>query len=164
MDKDKKAVWGWALYDWGNSAFATTVMAGFFPVFFKQYWSVGTEVNVSTAMLGFGNSAASLLVALMAPVLGAIADRGSAKKKFLTFFAYLGVLMTGALFFVGKGQWQWAYFLIRHGRHRLFRRQYLLRLPAARVSPVKRSLIPFPAWGSLWGIWAAASFSWSMSS
>lgn len=111
MDKQKKAVWGWALYDWGNSAFATTVMAGFFPVFFKQYWSVGADVNESTAMLGFGNSAASLLVALMAPVLGAIADRGSTKKKFLTFFAYLGVLMTGGLFFVGQGQWQWAIFL-----------------------------------------------------
>ena len=111
MDKNKKAIWGWALYDWGNSAFATTVMAGFFPVFFKQYWSVGADVNASTAMLGFGNSAASLLVALMAPVLGAIADRGSAKKKFLTFFAYLGVLMTGGLFFVGKGQWEWAIFL-----------------------------------------------------
>jgi len=111
MDKNKKAIWGWALYDWGNSAFATTVMAGFFPVFFKQYWSVGADVNASTAMLGFGNSAASLLVALMAPVLGAIADRGSAKKKFLTFFAYLGVLMTAGLFFVGKGQWEWAIFL-----------------------------------------------------
>jgi len=111
MDKQKKAIWGWALYDWGNSAFATTVMAGFFPVFFKQFWSVGADVNESTAMLGFGNSAASLLVALMAPVLGAIADRGSAKKKFLTFFAYLGVLMTGGLFFVGQGQWQWAIFL-----------------------------------------------------
>ncbi len=111
MDKQKKTVWGWALYDWGNSAFATTVMAGFFPVFFKQFWSVGTDVNESTAMLGFANSAASLLVALMAPVLGAIADRGSAKKKFLTFFAYLGVLMTGGLFFVGQGQWQWAVFL-----------------------------------------------------
>ena len=111
MDKNKKAIWGWALYDWGNSAFATTVMAGFFPVFFKQYWSVGADVNASTAMLGFGNSVASLLVALMAPILGAIADRGSAKKKFLTFFAYLGVLMTAALFFVGKGQWQWAIFI-----------------------------------------------------
>jgi len=111
MDKQKKTIWGWALYDWGNSAFATTVMAGFFPVFFKQFWSVGADVNESTAMLGFGNSAASLLVALMAPVLGAIADRGSAKKKFLTFFAYLGVLMTGGLFFVGQGQWQWAIFL-----------------------------------------------------
>ena len=75
MFKHNKAVWGWALYDWGNSAFATTVMAGFFPIFFKQYWSSGADVNMSTAQLGLANSVASLLVALMAPVLGAIADR-----------------------------------------------------------------------------------------
>ncbi|GAI36647.1 unnamed protein product, partial [marine sediment metagenome] len=80
MNKEKKAVWGWAMYDWANSAFATTVMAGFFPIFFKQYWSYGVDVNVSTAQLGFGNSIASLLVALMAPILGAIADKGSARK------------------------------------------------------------------------------------
>jgi len=111
MDKDKKAVWGWAMYDWANSAFATTVMAGFFPIFFKQYWSYGADVNVSTAQLGFGNSIASLLVALIAPVLGAIADKGSAKKKFLLFFTYLGVLMTAGLFLVHKGQWGVAIFV-----------------------------------------------------
>jgi UMF1 family MFS transporter len=108
LSKDRRAVWGWAMYDWANSAFATTVMAGFFPVFFKKYWSFGTDVNVSTAQLGFGNAMASLLVAIMAPVLGAIADKGSARKKFLTFFAYLGVLMTASLFLVGQGNWVWA--------------------------------------------------------
>ena len=111
MEANKKAIWGWALYDWANSAFATTVMAGFFPLFFKQYWSYGADVNVSTAQLGFGNSIASLIVALMAPILGAIADKGSAKKKFLVFFAYLGVLMTAALFLVQQGQWAWAIFI-----------------------------------------------------
>ncbi len=111
MKADKKAIWGWALYDWGNSAFATTVMAGFFPVFFKQYWSHGADVNMSTAQLGLGNSLASLFVALIAPVLGAIADKGSARKKFLVFFAYLGVLMTASLFVVHKGAWAWAIFI-----------------------------------------------------
>jgi UMF1 family MFS transporter len=111
LGKNKKAIWGWALYDWANSAFATTVMAGFFPIFFKQYWSFGADVNVSTAQLGFGNSIASLIVAVMAPILGAIADKGSAKKKFLIFFTYLGVLMTAALFLVQKGQWVWAIFV-----------------------------------------------------
>jgi UMF1 family MFS transporter len=111
MNRERKAVWGWALYDWANSAFATTVMAGFFPVFFKQYWSYGADVNASTAQLGFGNSLAGLIVALMAPVLGAIADRGSAKKKFLVFFAYLGALMTACLFLVKQGSWGWAVFL-----------------------------------------------------
>lgn len=101
----EKSVWGWALYDWANSAFATTVMAGFFPIFFKQYWSAGTDVNLSTAQLGFGNSLASLFVAFMAPVLGAVADKGSTKKTFLLLFAGLGIVMTATLFWVHKGQW-----------------------------------------------------------
>jgi UMF1 family MFS transporter len=105
MNANKKAVWGWAMYDWANSAFATTVMSGFFPLFFKKYWSVGTDVNVSTAQLGFGNSLAGLLVALMAPILGAIADRGSATKKLMIFFAYLGALMSACLFLVQQGNW-----------------------------------------------------------
>ncbi|WPD22153.1 MAG: MFS transporter [Candidatus Electrothrix scaldis] len=115
MRKLGKQVWGWALYDWANSAFATTVMAGFFPIFFKQYWSYGADVNTSTAQLGFANAIASLIVAAMAPLLGAIADRGSAKKKLLLLFAYLGVLMTASLFFVQQGQWLWAVFIYSMG-------------------------------------------------
>ncbi len=111
MNKKKKAVWGWAMYDWANSAFATTVMAGFFPIFFKQYWSYGADVNMSTAKLGLGNSIASIIVALMAPFLGAISDKGSVRKKFLIFFAYMGVLMTAALFLVQKGDWALAIFI-----------------------------------------------------
>ena len=111
MKQEHKLIWGWAMYDWANSAFSTTVMAGFFPIFFKQYWSVGADVNQSTAMLGFGNSIASLFVALMAPLLGAIADRGSLKKKFMIFFAYLGVLMTAGLYLVEKGDWMVAIFV-----------------------------------------------------
>jgi UMF1 family MFS transporter len=115
MEADKKAVWGWALYDWANSAFATTVMAGFFPVFFKQYWSHGADVNLSTAQLGFGNSIASLCMALAAPLLGAIADKGSFKKRFLTFFAYLGALSTAGLFLVEQGAWALAIFVYAMG-------------------------------------------------
>ena len=108
MDREKKTIWGWVMYDWANSAFATTVMAGFFPVFFKKYWSYGVDFNTSTAQLGFANSIACLVVALMAPILGAIADRGSAKKRFLAFFAYLGASMTAGLYLVGRGEWTWA--------------------------------------------------------
>ncbi len=104
-DKITKSMMGWAIYDWANSAFATTVMAGFFPVFFKKYWSAGVDVNMSTAQLGLANSLAGLAVALMAPIIGAIADKGTARKKFLIFFAYLGVLMTTSLFFIQKGDW-----------------------------------------------------------
>ncbi|PKN26761.1 MAG: MFS transporter [Deltaproteobacteria bacterium HGW-Deltaproteobacteria-21] len=110
-----KSVWGWALYDWANSAFATTVMAGFFPVFFKMYWSHGANVNESTALLGFGNSAASLLVAITAPLMGSIADRSSGKKKFLIAFAYLGALTTASLYTVGKGEWALSIFFYMLG-------------------------------------------------
>jgi MFS transporter, UMF1 family len=102
---DRRTVISWALYDWANSAFATTIMAGFFPVFFKKYWSIGADVNVSTAFLGIANSAAGLIVAILAPLLGAIADKGTSKKKFLIFFAYLGSLMTCCLYFVRQGNW-----------------------------------------------------------
>jgi len=95
----------WAVYDWANSAFATTVMAGFFPLFFKQYWSQGTEVTQSTFYLGLGNSLASLIIVLLAPVLGALADAGSMHKRLLAAFALGGVLATIGFFFVDAGMW-----------------------------------------------------------
>ena len=107
-DNNKRAVLSWQLYDWGNSAYATTVMAGFFPIFFKEYWSAGLETTQSTFYLGVANSVASLVIVLLAPLLGAIADQWSARKRFLLFFAFLGVLMTALLPLVGQGDWAWA--------------------------------------------------------
>lgn len=108
MLDQKKSIWAWALYDWANSAFVCTVVAGFFPVFFKQYWAGGVDPKTSTFLLGSVNSAASLILAVFGPFLGAIADRGSAKKKFLFVFAYLGVIMTGCLWLVNQGNWGFA--------------------------------------------------------
>jgi MFS transporter, UMF1 family len=106
--KTTKAVVSWALYDWANSAYATTVMAGFFPIFFKQYWSAGTDVSVSTFHLGSVNSAAAIVVAALAPILGFAADKGGAKKKFLLFFLILGIAATGGLGLIAKGEWPMA--------------------------------------------------------
>ena len=100
-----RTVLAWSLYDWGNSAFATTVMAGFFPIFFKQYWSAGVEVTESTFYLGLANSVAGLIIVLLAPILGAIADRASHRKRFLIFFAFLGICMTALLPLAAKGEW-----------------------------------------------------------
>ena len=80
-------------------------MAGFFPIFFKQYWSAGADVHVSTFHLGTANSIASITVAVLAPILGYVADKGGAKKKFLLFFLTLGAIATASLGFVGKGEW-----------------------------------------------------------
>jgi len=108
VKENKRAVWSWAFYDWANSAYSTTVIAGFFPLFFKEYWADPHNPNQSTFYLGMANSIASIVVAALAPLLGSVADQGSAKKKFLTFFAFLGVIMTGGLWMVAQGNWQMA--------------------------------------------------------
>jgi len=100
-----RPVFGWALYDWANSAFATTVMAGFFPVFFKQFWSAGTEAAVSTFRLGLVSGLGSLAIALAAPFLGAMADRGGTRLKLLAFFTVIGAAATAGLYLVGRGDW-----------------------------------------------------------
>jgi UMF1 family MFS transporter len=102
---ERRQILSWAFYDWANSAFATTVLAGFFPLFFKQYWSAGQEATTSTFHLGMANSASSLVILLLAPTLGAIADRGGARKRLLACFMILGVLATAGLYLVGKGMW-----------------------------------------------------------
>jgi UMF1 family MFS transporter len=103
-----KTVIGWALYDWGNSAYATTVMAGFFPIFFKQYWSLGTSAVESTAKLGFANSISSFILGALSPLLGALADRSRGRKKLLFFFTFIGAVSASSLFFVVKQEWAWA--------------------------------------------------------
>ncbi len=108
IPRDRREIISWALYDWANSAFAVTVMAGFFPVFFKQFWSSGTDVAQSTLHLGSANSAASLVIVILAPLLGTLADQGGRKKLFLLLFAALGILMTATLFGVESGDWRTA--------------------------------------------------------
>jgi UMF1 family MFS transporter len=111
MVDEKRSIWGWAMYDWANSAFTTTVMSGFFPLFFKRYWANPDNPSESTFYLGLANSIASIVVAALAPFLGAIADRGTAKKKFLMTFAFLGIIMTGCLWMVAQGDWKMAIIL-----------------------------------------------------
>ncbi|MAG13463.1 MAG: MFS transporter [Spirochaetales bacterium] len=107
--KDRgRSIWSWACYDWANSAFVTTVVAGFFPIFFKAFWANPGNPQQSTFYLGLANSLASIIVAALAPFLGAIADRASAKKRLLLLFAFLGTIMTGGLWFIGSGLWQLA--------------------------------------------------------
>ena len=104
-DFDRGKALAWAMYDWADSAFATTVMAGFFPLFFKQYWSADVAPTTSSFRLGVANALASLVIMLASPLLGAMADRGRAKKRCLLVFSLLGILTTGALSLVAPGQW-----------------------------------------------------------
>ena len=100
--------WRWALYDWANSAFATTVMAGFFPIFFKSYWASDLSDAESTFVIGSANSIVGLVIAVSAPILGAIADAGNSKKRLLLIFATIGIISTGYLFFVPESSWKFA--------------------------------------------------------
>ncbi len=104
----RREVLGWALYDWANSAFATTVMAGFFPVFFKEYWNAGLAATDSTLRLGVASGVASFVVAALAPVFGAIADRSAARVRMMMAFTLLGSAATVSLAFVAHGDWAWA--------------------------------------------------------
>lgn len=101
---DKKVL-AWALYDWANSAFATTVMVVFFPLFFKQYLAAGQEVTTSTAWLAGANGVSSFVLAVMAPWLGALADKGQAHIRLLAVFTAIGIIPSALLAFVGPSDW-----------------------------------------------------------
>ncbi|MGH8443126.1 MAG: MFS transporter [Nevskiaceae bacterium] len=105
MTVERRAQWAWAAYDWANSAFATTVLAGFFPIFFRNFWNAGVADADVTFRLGLAHSASGLFIFLLAPVLGTLADRGSAKKAFLFAFALLGAAATALLAAAPASAW-----------------------------------------------------------
>ncbi|RMG10501.1 MAG: MFS transporter, partial [Deltaproteobacteria bacterium] len=95
----------WALYDFANSAYATCVVAGFFPVFLKTTWAADLPATESTFRLGGATSVASLAVALLAPVLGALADRAGWHKRLLLVWVATGATCTLGLALAGRGHW-----------------------------------------------------------
>ncbi len=99
------------MYDWANSAFAVVVLTAFFPFLFKSFWDAGADPAINTVRLGMGDSVSGLLVAFLSPFLGALADAGKAKKRFLLFFMVVGTIMTGAVSLVGAGGWHTAILL-----------------------------------------------------
>jgi UMF1 family MFS transporter len=102
----RKTVNAWCMYDWANSAFATTIMAAMFPPFYRALVTEsGLAENTATAYWGYTTSFALLVVALVAPVLGAIADYTGGKKRYVAFFAGLGILSTAAFVFIGTDTW-----------------------------------------------------------
>ncbi len=101
----KKAVNSWAMYDWANSAFATTIMAAVLPVYYSSVAGATLSGNKATSYWAFTTTIALLITAFLAPILGAIADYSGIKKKFLTFFVAMGVFATAMLYFVSTGDW-----------------------------------------------------------
>ncbi len=93
----------WIMYDCGNSAYSMAVTTAFLPIIFGMFTNVGSSMD-----LGYFNSLASIIVALLSPILGTIADYKDRKKRFFTFFAIVGLLSTLSLAFIApeSGQWQ----------------------------------------------------------
>ena len=107
MLPNRRAIWSWAFIDWANSAFAIVVMTAFFPALFKDYWCdvPGMTPERSTAYLGYANTISSALIAILAPILGSIADQGNGKKRFLVTFTLLGTTATAALPLAAQGDY-----------------------------------------------------------
>ncbi len=106
MDKaHKRAIFGWTMYDWANSAFATTISAAVLPVYFSSVAAKNLPPNLATAYWGYTTTLALLLVSLLAPVLGTMADVRGSKRAYLTAFALVGIAGTALLFFVRSGDW-----------------------------------------------------------
>jgi len=106
--KDKahrKIINAWCMYDWANSAFATTIMAAVLPTFYSEVAGASLKPVQASSYWGYTNTIAMLLVAVAAPILGAMADHSGAKKRFLSSFASLGILFTALLVLVSTGDW-----------------------------------------------------------
>ncbi len=96
------------MYDWANSAFQTTVITAVFPGFFSSYAAAGLAPALATQRFATATTIAVAIIAVIAPVLGAVADVRAAKKRFLAAFMGLGIASCFALTTIGRGQWQWA--------------------------------------------------------
>src|SRR5919198_4670525 len=98
----------WAMYDWANSAFQTTISAAIFPIYFQKVAAADLPPPVATARFAWGTTISIIIVAVVAPLLGAIADYAAVKKRFLAIFLGIGATATGAMYFIGRGDWLFA--------------------------------------------------------
>ncbi len=102
---DKKIL-SWCLYDVGNSAFATTILATLLPVYFKEVTAADLPSNIATAYWGYASSLALLVSAFLAPFLGTMADVKGFKKNFLLIFSIIGIGASALMYFLGPGNWR----------------------------------------------------------
>jgi UMF1 family MFS transporter len=102
--------WAWYLYDFGNSAYAAVVLLAVYSAYFQGKVVGGAE---GSRLWGLSVGIAMLVVAVISPVLGAIADYSASKKRFLLLFTVISCAFTGALFFVGEGDvWKGMIFFV----------------------------------------------------
>ena len=95
----------WCLYDWANSAFATTIMAALLPPYFSNVAAAGLEPAQASSIWGYAVSIAMLFTAFMGPVMGAAADYSGSKKRFMGGFLTLAIIFTACLYLIQQGDW-----------------------------------------------------------
>jgi UMF1 family MFS transporter len=95
----------WVWYDWANSAFMTTVVAAVFPIYYATVAADGLDDTTASFRFGIATTIALALVAVLSPLLGALADATGRKKVLLAVFAGLGIAATAGLGLVGRGDW-----------------------------------------------------------
>ncbi|WP_314589633.1 MFS transporter [Paenibacillus terrigena] len=100
---NRKIVRSWMMYDWANSAFATTMMAAVLPIYYLTVAASNLPEHLATSYWGFTQTIAMIIVAVISPILGAIADSSRSKVRFLRVFAYMGVLACLLMAFTGNG-------------------------------------------------------------
>ncbi len=98
----------WAMYDWANSAVQCTIITAVFPIYFASVAGADLPPAVATERFATATTLALVIVALLAPILGAYADYAGAKKRLLAVFLAVGVSATAAMVFITKGEWQFA--------------------------------------------------------
>ena len=98
----------WAMYDWANSAFWTTVIVAVFPPFFSDYAAAGLSPAQATARFAWSTTFAVTLVAILGPILGAVADYRAMKKKLLAVFMAVGATATLLMATIDRGNWTYA--------------------------------------------------------
>ncbi len=106
----------WALYDWANSPFITIVITAVFPIFFAKVAAAGMSESDATGRFAVASSISLAVIALLSPILGAIADQAPIKKRFLATFMSIGALATAAMALIGTGDWVLALVLFGIGQ------------------------------------------------
>ena len=104
----RKDLRAWAMYDWANSAYYTTVVAAVFPIYYRKVATAGQLEAVAMSRFAWATALAILIVAIVAPVLGAMADHTAIKKRLLGVFMAIGVASTAAMYWIFEGDWVFA--------------------------------------------------------
>ncbi len=103
-----KTVKSWIAYDAGNSAFATTVVAAFFPIFYLQYWASSMTELEASVYYSWALVISNVSILLSGPIIGAITDLNQSTKKSLTVLTLTSVFFVGLLYFLQAGSWMLA--------------------------------------------------------